>query len=119
MVSSKRIAMEFHITAQTVRQYARDGVIPYVETPGGHRRFELDEVRAALRVARAREFAPLRNGEPPRVSDDRSGTPIQTTGMIGAAPTRASGDDAAGDDALGIPFIGVRGSSRFVVGPRQ
>lgn len=32
----------------TVQRYAREGRIPYATTPGGHRRFDIYEVRAAL-----------------------------------------------------------------------
>jgi nucleoside phosphorylase len=31
-----------------VQRYAREGKVPFDQTPGGHRRFNLDEVRAAL-----------------------------------------------------------------------
>jgi hypothetical protein len=37
----------------TVQKYARDGRIPFDLTPGGHRRFDVEEVRAALSSAHA------------------------------------------------------------------
>ena len=32
----------------TIQRYARDGRIPFSETPGGHRRFDIEEVQSAL-----------------------------------------------------------------------
>ena len=46
--TSAQIAQEFGLAAPTVQKYAREGRVPYDVTPGGHRRFNLDEVRAAL-----------------------------------------------------------------------
>ena len=36
------------LAAATVQKYARDGRIPFDATPGGHRRFDVEEVRTAL-----------------------------------------------------------------------
>ncbi len=47
-VRSAQLAEELGVSAATVQRYARLGLIPYVTTVGGHRRFDLDEVRAAL-----------------------------------------------------------------------
>jgi len=46
--SSGQIGEALGLAAPTVQKYARDGRVPYDVTPGGHRRFNLDEVRAAL-----------------------------------------------------------------------
>jgi len=45
---TKEVADAFGLTAATVQLYARQGKIPFGTTPGGHRRFDLDEVAAAL-----------------------------------------------------------------------
>ncbi len=37
-----------HVKAATVRQYARAGRVPFDVTPGGHRRFDVDEVVQAM-----------------------------------------------------------------------
>lgn len=42
------LAKALELSPARVRQLAAEGRIPFVTTPGGHRRFELDEVRAAL-----------------------------------------------------------------------
>lgn len=46
--TSGQIAQELGLAAPTVQKYAREARVPYDVTPGGHRRFNLDEVRAAL-----------------------------------------------------------------------
>ena len=42
LVSTKAVARELHVSPETVRVYARNGVIPSQSTPGGHRRYDLD-----------------------------------------------------------------------------
>jgi hypothetical protein len=39
-----------HVGPATVRKYARQDRIPFLTTPGGHRRYDIDEVRRALGV---------------------------------------------------------------------
>jgi excisionase family DNA binding protein len=46
--SSAEIARGIGLAAATIQKYAREGRIPFHATPGGHRRFDLDEVRSAL-----------------------------------------------------------------------
>ena len=45
----------------TVQQYARNGRIPFDTTPGGHRRFDIEEVRVALAL-RSGGRLPRRSG---------------------------------------------------------
>lgn len=47
-LTTKQVADELGLASATVQKYARDGRIPFVATPGGHRRFCLVEVRDAL-----------------------------------------------------------------------
>lgn len=49
--TSSEVAAALGVSAATVQKYARDGRIPFGETPGGHRRFDIEEVKAALGVA--------------------------------------------------------------------
>lgn len=42
------LARALELSPTRVRQLAAEGRIPFVTTPGGHRRFDLEEVRAAL-----------------------------------------------------------------------
>lgn len=47
-LKTSQLAAAMHINPQTVRYHARKGTIPHDRTPGGHRRFDLAEVRVAL-----------------------------------------------------------------------
>jgi uncharacterized protein len=47
-LSSKGVAAALGVSERSVRLYARAGRIPFSETPGGHRRFDLVEVKHAL-----------------------------------------------------------------------
>ncbi len=46
--TSAKVAEALHVKAATVRQYARAGRVPFDVTPGGHRRFDVDEVVQAM-----------------------------------------------------------------------
>lgn len=46
--TSSEVAAALDVSPATIQRYARDGRIPFAETPGGHRRFDVEEVRAAL-----------------------------------------------------------------------
>lgn len=41
-------ASALRLSVDSIGRYAREGKIPFDQTPGGHRRFDLDEVRLAL-----------------------------------------------------------------------
>ncbi len=43
-----QVAHALGLRPATVQAYARNGLIPFNLTPGGHRRFNVEEVRAAL-----------------------------------------------------------------------
>lgn len=45
---TKEVAAALGVTASTVQLYSRDHRIPFDVTPGGHRRYNVDEVRASL-----------------------------------------------------------------------
>lgn len=47
--TSKDVAAALGVEPTTVQRYAREGRIPFETTPGGHRRFDVAEVVAALR----------------------------------------------------------------------
>jgi excisionase family DNA binding protein len=47
-LKTRDIARLLRVSEETVRQYAREGRIPFQTTPGGHRRFDGDAVLAAL-----------------------------------------------------------------------
>jgi hypothetical protein len=49
-LSTHELAARLRVSEQTIRYHARRGAFPYDETPGGHRRYDIDEVRDALRT---------------------------------------------------------------------
>lgn len=95
MLTTKKLAEELHVTAGTVRLYARRGLIPFVETPSGHRRYDLEDVQTALARSRARRFeaadapehgpslAAMTNGPPLRPA--RGWRPTITVALIAGA----------------------------------
>lgn len=46
--STGTVALYMRLRPCTIQAYAREGRIPFDVTPGGHRRFDLNEVRGAL-----------------------------------------------------------------------
>ena len=108
--TSAQIGQELGLAAATVQKYARDHRIPCDLTPGGHRRFNLDEVREAL-------YSPspsLRSG--PLVIDGDLGSGAPVTYSPAAAAERdtralvavAHEPDAAPSTALQDLFAHAR-----------
>jgi len=48
MLTSTKLGKELGLTKATVCSLARQGRIPYIQLPSGHRRFDLEAVKAAL-----------------------------------------------------------------------
>jgi hypothetical protein len=134
MVSAAGLAKRLGLAASTVRQYAREGRIPIaLKTPGGHGRFIVEEVQAALAghtdrpskvdatlankpIAR-RTFAPVplsgegelrfnAEAEPSTIAND-----WQLRLAVGAV--RVGLDDFG--DLEPSPIVGVAGGARFVL----
>jgi excisionase family DNA binding protein len=120
MATTRDIARALEIDEQTVRRYAREGIIPFAETLGGHRRYDLDEVRAALGRARARRLEPLDSSteQSSRLSAEAGRAPLRLAGARRRGITRAMTAEtrATSPDVERVPFVGISGSSRFVVG---
>ncbi len=120
MATTKDIARALDIDEQTVRRYARDGVIPFSETLGGHRRYDLDEVRTALARARSRQLEPIDSSseQAARLSVKTGPAPMRLARSRRRGISRAMIAEAQTESAQveRVPFIGVAGSSRFVVG---
>lgn len=49
--TTSEVASDLGLATTTVQKYAQQGRIPFDTTPGGHRRFDVDEVRQALAPA--------------------------------------------------------------------
>lgn len=47
--TTEQVAAALHVGPAAVRKYARDRRLPFDTTPGGHRRFDVDEAVAAIR----------------------------------------------------------------------
>lgn len=48
LLRTREVALLFQVSERAVTDWARKGRIPSVRTPGGHRRYPADEVRALL-----------------------------------------------------------------------
>ena len=48
---TREVALLFQVSERAVTDWARKGRIPSVRTPGGHRRYPADQVRALLAAA--------------------------------------------------------------------
>lgn len=61
-LTSKTVAEALGVSERSVRLYAQAGRVPFAVTPGGHRRFNLDEVREALGSERTSRSTPTLEG---------------------------------------------------------
>lgn len=60
LLRSGEVALLFQVSRRTVIQWARAGKLPFITTPGGHRRYRARDVRALLeRATSNRPPAPL------------------------------------------------------------
>jgi excisionase family DNA binding protein len=112
MLTTRQLAQELNVSQQTIRNYANAGLLPFSETLGGHRRFVLADVKQAMRRAQART---LGNATAPEAVME----PIRVRGGSRRRISRASIHEAARPSRAAtaeIPFVGTRGSSRFIVG---
>lgn len=57
--TTQHVAAVLGVTPSTVQGYSRDHQIPFDTTPGGHRRYNLDEVRTALEARGQTALEPL------------------------------------------------------------
>ena len=91
-VSSQVVAHDLGVSERSVRAYAQAGRIPFTITPGGHRRFDLVDVRKALGITIHRE--------PPTLAmlHARRAEIIACAGQHGATHVRVFGS-VAGDTA--------------------
>jgi excisionase family DNA binding protein len=49
LLTPAEVAAMFRVAASTVNRWANAGEIPSIRTPGGHRRFRENEIRALLK----------------------------------------------------------------------
>lgn len=48
MLTSSKVAKQVGLSKKTINRLAKEGRIPSIILPSGHRRFDADEVKAAL-----------------------------------------------------------------------
>jgi excisionase family DNA binding protein len=57
LLRTREVALLFQVSERAVTDWARKGRIPSVRTPGGHRRYPAEQVRALLQQSGADERA--------------------------------------------------------------
>ena len=53
ILTAAEVAILFHVHTKTVGHWAEQGLLPYFRTPGGHRRYRLEDVEALLNAGRS------------------------------------------------------------------
>jgi DNA-binding transcriptional MerR regulator len=91
------------VSAQTIRYHARRAGLPFSVTPGGHRRYDIDEVRAVLernnqgRFHETAVFPPA--GQRLVFDADETATELnESAALLHAATAGADERSAVGDD---------------------
>ncbi len=79
LLRTSDVATLFLVSERTVSEWAKRGQIPSVRTPGGHRRYPADGIRALLQVA---------HQEGMRADDDRA-APATVTDLSDRRPASA------------------------------
>jgi excisionase family DNA binding protein len=51
LLRTREVAVLFQVSERAVTDWARKGRIPSVRTPGGHRRYPADQVKALLKAS--------------------------------------------------------------------
>lgn len=130
--TTKVVADALGVSTATVQSYARQGRIPFSQTPGGHRRFDVAEVQLALETdADSTETSRLLTPLPQRGLAFGSTPPdrvrlAQMTALAGsraeelesgAHPSTSPASGEAVDSALGQLLRCARSSHLEAVGP--
>jgi len=112
--TTRHVAAALGVTESTVQLYSRMRRIPFDRTPGGHRRYNLDEVRSALEGASRTALVPLVRtglgaGRPVHrgalVSMDSERRAVAGEALAGAEP-QSTARKAAGEVSATIELIG-------------
>lgn len=120
--SAKDLAAALGVAVSTIRYQARLGALPHDETPGGHRRFDIDEVRATLattrRVRAGLEPEGVDFGDPLAPSEDFAGFDSPNESAMFELAATAGGEVELADDETRLPedpfeFYAVAGRVRY------
>jgi excisionase family DNA binding protein len=95
--TTKDVAKALGVSDRSVRSYARAGLIPFTTTPGGHRRYDIDEVRAALGGPRRSDAPTLemvrRHARSiRRIAAEHGASDVRIFGSVAAGTARADSD---------------------------
>lgn len=96
--SSKDVAAALGVEPTTVQRYAREGRIPFDVTPGRHRRFDVDEVVAALK---AEEPTFIAQGDFPGMGTGRTAARSRSAARLVALRTARAEEPATAGTAPG------------------
>lgn len=113
--TTEQVAAALNVKPATVRKYAREHRLPYDTTPGGHRRFDVDEAVAAVLGAGATSGDVAASGAAGEALDPAALVRVRPTTVVPAA-TAVTGvrpapavvrDDGAilADWAAGVPVV--------------
>jgi hypothetical protein len=94
--TTEALARALHVGPAAVRKYARQGRVPFDQTPGGHRRFDIEEAVAALAGDRDEREPETPSSDEVvsastyvRVQPEVSVTVTCSTAVLGDAPVHA------------------------------
>lgn len=107
--TTERVAEALHVKPATVRKYARDHILPFDTTPGGHRRFDVDEAVQAVVVAMTRA------GRPGAVESGEAGRPGAIESGEAGGPGVVESGEAGWEPAPDIPYVRVEPAHSVVV----
>jgi|SRR5712691_6237516 len=109
--TTAEVAAALGLRPATVQGYARNGRIPFDTTPGGHRRFDVDEVRAVLDLCRSTPAAPAMaiDGE---LEQGKRG---KTTALDGLRGAILRGDMVPGQRLVEAELVELLGVTRASV----
>jgi len=111
--TTAEVAAALGLRPATVQGYARNGRIPFDTTPGGHRRFDVDEVRAVLDLRRSTPAAP-----PAAMAIDgelERGKRGRTTALDGLRGAILRGDMVPGQRLVEAELVELLGVTRASV----
>ncbi len=115
VVTTKEVARWLHVSAATVRSYAREGLIPCEVTFGGHRRYELPRVLDAWQKVKGAPVAEVEEAELKPIQISEGWKSDWAISAISADENDANEEGEQGDVLQAEPFPGIPGKTRFVV----
>jgi excisionase family DNA binding protein len=113
--TTAEVAAALGLRPATVQGYARNGRIPFDTTPGGHRRFDVDEVRAVLDLRRSTPAAPPAAMSMAIDGELEQGKRGKTTALDGLRGAILRGDMVPGQRLVEAELVELLGVTRASV----